>query len=397
MIPKIQTIALTFIACWFLLFSCTRNEGDITPNWYTPEEYATLERSLHLPNHLISYQVELAPHMEFNGMMPPEISDAKALLGRVLFYDARLSRNDAVACASCHKQEFAFADNVAHSRGFGGELTKRNTLALGATANFSSSYGTKSPGDTDATEPVAGFFWDERALDLREQSRQTIEDEIEMGMPLDVLAQKLGRVDYYQVLFRKAYGSADVQEEEILEALEAFVNSLVSHNSRFDTGINRQRIPFPDFRHFSAQENLGKSLFMTHCASCHGSDMVTAEERIANNGLPLLNGDLGVGGISGLPIEAGKFKVPFLRNIAITAPYMHDGRFATLEEVIEHYSTGIEMQPTLDVRFRYPEDPEQPKRLNFSREEKEALVSFLHTLTDEDLMYAERFSDPFIR
>jgi cytochrome c peroxidase len=390
-----------------LFSSCIQDREEITASFYTPEDYAILQRSLNLPNDHISYQIELAPHMEFNGIPTPELSDTKALLGRVLFYDTHLSRNNAVSCASCHKQELAFSDDVAKSKGFDGELTKRNSQALAATVNFSSSYGTDPTGNSlinnsgvinnDDVAFGAGFFWDERARTVADQSRLTIQDDIEMGMDLAALADKLSTVDYYSVLFRKAYGSPAVTEDRILEALQEFVNSFVSTHTKFDEGMNRHNSPEASFSNYTEQENLGKQLFISNCSSCHGTNMSTQFERVAHNGLEIVNNDRGVGGVTGNALDDGKFKVPFLRNVAITGPYMHDGRFATLEDVVDHYSENIQMHPNLDFRLRDPNNTDLPVRMNFSEEEKDALLAFLYTLTDDELAYDTKYSDPFLK
>jgi cytochrome c peroxidase len=339
-------------------------------------------------------------------MQAPEINDVKALLGRVLFYDTKLSQNNSVSCASCHKQELAFSDNVARSKGFNGELTKRNSQALAATANFQSSYGTVDGAGNSLSNgphsdilvgqfPSAGFFWDERAFSIAEQSRQTIQDNVEMGMDLGELTGKLAEVDYYQVLFRKAYGAPAVTEDRVLDALQEFVNSFVSAETRFDKGMNQTHNPFVDFAQFSQQENMGKRLFNENCSTCHGTDMSNQAERVAHNGLEILNEDLGVGGVTMLEEDEGKFKIPFLRNIALTGPYMHDGRFGSLEEVVDHYSEGIVMHPNLDSRLRITLSEDLPIKMDFSDSEKAALVAFLRTLTDDTLPYESRFSDPF--
>lgn len=406
MATKNTRIILSFLVLTTLLSSCMKDQEQITTKFYDPADYAILERVLNIPNGPLNYQATLAPHMEANGMTAPALSDTKALLGRVLFYDTKLSKNNSVSCASCHQQSLAFSDDKAKSEGFNGELTKRNSQALAATANFQSSYGTADMTGNSLVNVAsndmafkeitsAGFFWDDRALTIAEQSRQTIQDKIEMGMDLEELAQKLQQEDYYQVLFRKAFGVPVITEDRILESIQEFVNSFVSTNTKFDEGMNLNNFPFSDFSNFTRQENLGKQLFMDNCSSCHGADMSTQAERVAHNGLRILDNDLGVGGITKLNEDEGKFKVPFLRNVALTAPYMHDGRFATLEEVVEHYSEGVNMHPNLDFRLRDPNAPDQPLRMNFSDSEKSALVAFLRTLTDEELIYDERFSDPF--
>lgn len=405
MTPIFTRLCLLCLVVATLFSSCIQDREEITASFYTPEDYAILEKSLNLPNDHLSYQVELAPHMASSGIPIPELSDTKALLGRVLFYDTHLSRNNSVSCASCHKQELAFSDDVARSKGFDGELTKRNSQALAATANFSSSYGTDPTGNSMAVDMVAntdaafgaGFFWDERARTVADQSRLTIQDDVEMGMNLNTLARQLSDVDYYQVLFRKAYGSPAVTEDRILEALQEFVNSFVSTHTKFDEGMNRHNSPGAFFSNFTEQENLGKRLFIENCSSCHGVDMSTQFERIAHNGLAIRDNDLGVGGVTGNAHDDGKFKVPFLRNVALTAPYMHDGRFASLEEVVNHYSENIQMHPNLDFRLRNPENTDEVLRMNFSDEEKGALVAFLRTLSDDELVYDAKYSDPFKR
>ncbi|PHN04452.1 cytochrome-c peroxidase [Flavilitoribacter nigricans] len=406
MATKFTRFLLSSLMLATLLSSCIKDQEEITTRFYDPADYAVLERVLNIPNDQIDYQATLAPHMKFTGMQAPELSDTKALLGRVLFYDTKLSANNSVSCASCHQQSLAFSDDVAKSEGFNGELTKRNSQALAATANFQSSYGTAdvngntlvnvASNDVDfKASTSAGFFWDDRALTIAEQSRQTIQDKVEMGMDLGELAAKLQKEDYYQVLFRKAFGVPVVTEDRILESLQEFVNSFVSTKTKFDEGMNQHNTPFSEFLNYTQQENLGKQLFNNNCSSCHGADMSNQAERVAHNGLEIRDNDLGVGGITNVASDEGKFKVPFLRNVAITGPYMHDGRFATLEEVIDHYSEGVNMHPNLDFRLRDPMQTDQPVRFNFSQEEKSALLAFLRTLTDQELIYDERFSDPF--
>lgn len=408
MATNLTRITLFFLMLTFALTSCIKDQENITTRYYDPEDYDALARTLNLPNDQVSYQAELAIHMTARGMKAPELSDTKALLGRVLFYDTKVSHNNTVSCASCHKQELAFSDDVAKSKGFDGGLTKRNSQALAATANFQSSYGTadingstlvnmNASNSSIAFISSAGFFWDDRAVTIADQSRQTIQDNIEMGTDFDELTKELAQEDYYQILFRKAFGTPEITENRILESIQEFVNAFVSSHTKFDVGMNRHRSPFMDFDNFTAQENLGKRLFGENCGTCHGMDMSTQAERTAHNGLEIRNDDTGVGGITGQSFDDGRFKVPFLRNVALTGPYMHDGRFATLEEVINHYSEGITMHPNLDFRLRDPLDAESPLRMNFTEEEKSALIAFLRTLSDEKLIYDERFSDPFKR
>ncbi len=377
------------------LTSCLKDNVEVQQFHYTDQEYETLAKTLDLPQNRDSYQAKLPLHMTRMGFTAPSVSDAKATLGRVLFYDVKLSRNNTVSCASCHKQDLAFSDDVALSKGFNGELTKRNSLALGATASFESSYG---GGGGNVFGFKAGFFWDERAQSIHDQSRQTIQDDIEMGMNLADLTVKLRNEEYYQILFRKAYSDDFINEDRILESLQEFVNTFFSVGSKFDEGLNSNHFQDPNinFGNFTFEENLGKSLFVQHCGGCHSANMTTLTEIAANNGLDLEYSDNGVGDRTGMAFDAGRFKVPFLRNIALTGPYMHDGRFATLEEVIEHYNSGVKAHPNLDQRLRDPFNPDQPRRLNLTDQEKSALVAFLKTLTDPEFIQDGRYSDPFI-
>lgn len=390
---KTRTLLSLFVLLTLSLSSCLKDDVEVRHIVYTPDEYAAISGVLNLPNDLVNFEVDLPQHMKNLGMVPPKIFDAKATLGRVLFYDKQLSRNQTVSCASCHHQELAFADNKRFSEGFNGELTLRNSLALGSVANFKSSY---EGGSTfSGFGQPQFFFWDERAHTIQEQSSLTLQDDIEMGMDLNELSNRLSEQEYYRVLFRKAYGTDVLHPALITEALQEFVNAMVSTGTRFDEGIAAvSGDPFRDFPNFTQQENLGKNLFVQHCSSCHGANMSISPEKVANNGLDEVYQDEGVGGVTNQNTDIGKFKVPFLRNIALTAPYMHDGRFASLEEVVEHYNSGVKMHQNLDHRLR-TEDGNGPRRLELSQEEKDALVAFLNTLTDETLVTASRFSDPF--
>lgn len=374
------------------LFACQEDKVVITKADYTDAEYEVLARTLNLPRERADYSLDLPLHMARQGATPPAINSARATLGAVLFYDTKLSDNNTVSCASCHKQSLAFSDDVALSKGFNGELTKRNSLALGSAPNFEVSYNGNS-----VSSQTAAFFWDERAHSIQEQSILTLQDDIEMGMDLDELKNRLESIPYYNILFTKAYGSGAVTPDRVTEALQEFINGFISGTSRFDEGLNRSTgDPFGNFAEFTAQENLGKTLFNTNCSSCHGADFTSVMETVANNGLDMEYADQGIGARTRLDFDNGKFKVPFLRNIALTGPYMHDGRFATLEEVIDHYSEGIQAHENLDTRLREGfQFGAAPLKMNFNEEEKAALVAFLHTLTDYQFIQDERYADPF--
>jgi cytochrome c peroxidase len=190
-----------------------------------------------------------------------------------------------------------------------------------------------------------------------------------------------------------------VTSERISRALAQFVRSIVSVQSKYDIGVSN------NFANFTPQENLGRQIFLGQgpfgnvtCAACHGTDNFVPGPALNNNGLEFPYVDLGVGGITGNLADNGKFKVPSLRNIELTAPYMHDGRFATLEEVVEFYDHGVVDNPNLSPPLRNPPgslNAGQPRRLNLTPQQKAALVAFLKTLTDPNLATNEKYSDPF--
>lgn len=300
------------------------------------------------------------------------VSDAGATLGRVLFYDTRLSANNTTSCASCHQQAKGFSDDAVLSEGFQGGLTRRHSMGL-ANARF---------------YPNGRFFWDERAATLEEQVLQPIQDSVEMGMDLTTLIGLLNSTEEYPVLFREAFGSSDISQEKISFALAQFVRAMVSYQSKFDAGVNI------GWDNLSDAEYAGLRRFLSMCGGCH-QGVLQNGRRAMNNGLDDISTDVdrGLGEVTGLASDDGKFKVPSLRNVAVTAPYMHDGRFQTLQQVIDHYMTGIANHENLDPRLQ---TNGQPSRFPLSQKQKDELIAFLHTLTDEALLTDEKFSDPFI-
>lgn len=312
------------------------------------------------------------------------ITDRGATLGRVLFYDKNLSINKTIACASCHKQENAFSDNTVLSTGFNGGLTGRNSMSLIDAKYY----------------PSGRYFWDQRAATLEEQTLTPVQDHVEMGMTLAELETRLKSLPYYPVLFTQAFGDANITSNRVALSLAQFVRAIISYQSRYDEG--RQAFPAAPapppnipFTNFTAQENRGKELFFTPqtgCVACHGSETFTAPTE-KNNGLDLINTDRGFGAVTGNAAQDGLFKVGSLRNVELTAPYMHDGRFATLEQVIDHYNTGVMNNPNLSQQLRLPNN--LPRQLNLSVQDKAALVAFLKTLTDRNVTTDVKFSNPF--
>jgi cytochrome c peroxidase len=333
-----------------------------------------------LPANPYRYVVVLPPHFTApapggsvvsTDNMPASnpVTDQGATLGRVLFYDRRLSINDGVSCASCHRQETGFSDPRRLSAGFSGGTTHRHSMGL-ANARF------YSPGR---------FFWDERAMSLEDQVLQPIQDPVEMGLKLEDLVTKVEATAHYQPLFQAAFGSPEVTSERIARALAQFVRALVSVSSDFDAAFAGGAQP--DLSRLTPQQADGFRIFVGAeggCGRCHATFAQVGAAPF-NTGLDAAITDAGAGN--------GRFKTPSLRNVGVRAPFMHDGRFVTLEEVVEHYNSGVRNNPGLDPRLRGADG--QPRRLNLTSSQKAALVAFLHALTDRQFLEDPRFADPF--
>jgi cytochrome c peroxidase len=298
------------------------------------------------------------------------ITNAGATLGRALFYDERLSHNNSTSCASCHQQETGFTDPAQFSEGFEGGLTGRHSMSLGNAAYYLN----------------GRFFWDERASTLEDQVLVPIQNSVEMGSDLSQLTTELAATAFYPTLFQNAFGTTAVTPDRISKALAQFVRSMVSYNSKFDEAIEAGTPGSPDFSAFTAQELLGRDLFhgSGSCSQCH-TTAAQVGDAPRNIGLDAANVDPGV--------SNGRFKTPSLRNVEVRGRFMHDGRFTSLEEVIDFYSTDIQFSASLDARLK---DGNQARQFNFTQSEKDALVAFLKTLTDDELLTSDLFSDPFV-
>ena len=332
--------------------------------------------SIPLPTHL------LAPIIagQNNTPVTNPTTDPGAELGRVLFYDKRLSLNQTVSCSSCHQAENGFSDPDPVSTGFDGGKTTRNSMGLTSARYY----------------PRRRFFWDERAATLEDQVLEPIQNSVEMGMTLPALTTRLSAEPFYADLFQRAFGDAAVTSNRIARALAQFVRSIVSYQSKYDLGVP------VNFSNFTDQEFLGRRIFLGQvgvatCVNCHGTDNFVPNN-VFNNGLENPYVDRGIAAISNRPQDEGVFKVPSLRNIELTAPYMHDGRFATLEQVVEFYNSGVVGHPNLSGPLRAgppPPAPAVPLRLHLDDEQKAALVAFLRTLTDTSVTTDPKFQDPF--
>jgi len=321
-------------------------------------------------------------------------------LGRVMFYDTRLSVNNSVSCATCHKQARAFADNVAFSSGFEGKPTVRNSMPIQNLGSIPTVFPNDDIGVNQGpstgvigTLDTLSLFWDGREKLLKAMVLRPITNHVEMGISdLNALAVKLSLIPDYQNLFTKAYGSSEVTEMKIADALSQFLLNIKSDKTKFD--LYRQNAAS-----FSAQEVTGLNLFEDkyNCNSCHQVDELNGYQLgggFVNIGLDKVYQDVGHADVTGLPTDVGKFKIPTLRNVALTAPYMHDGRFNTLDEVVDHYSSGIQDSPNLD--FRLLDADGHPVKMNISDADKQAIIAFLNTLTDYSMITDPRFSNPFV-
>ncbi|GAB2546926.1 cytochrome-c peroxidase [Spirosoma aerophilum] len=295
-------------------------------------------------------------------------------LGRLLFYEPRLSITGTISCASCHQQARAFTDGLPFSVGVSGKRTRRNSMSL-----------------TNLLW-VRQLFWDGRSTSLEEQALVPLGHADEMGAKPGEAARALQKTTPYPALFKQVFGSDTITDGRISKALAQFERTLISANSRYDQYVAGQY-------QLTESEERGMLLFNRspspehnirggNCAHCHGGAKLY-QELFHNNGLDKLAPDSGRQAITGLAQDQGRFRVPTLRNIALTAPYMHDGRFNSLEQVLDHYSEHIQASPMLA-----PELASQPSGFHFTPGEKADLVSFLRLLTDSTFIYDPRFANP---
>ena len=301
-------------------------------------------------------------------------------LGKMLFYDPILSKGEAQSCASCHVQEDGFSDINRFSTGVDGFEGGRQAMSI-----FNLGF-----------QPN-GFFWDGRAETLREQALMPIQDPLEMHESLDNVIIKLEQEQAYKDQFIRAFGSSEITSEKVGMALEQFMYSIISNDSKYDRFLAGEVDLTPS-------EQRGRQLFFNpylpddpevsgaFCVICHGGPNF-GSNLYRNNGLDSAEDftDLGRFDVTGNPGDRARFRVTSLRNIAVNPPYMHDGRFETLEEVIQHYNSGIKNSPTLDQFL----STTQSTGLMLDEQEIADLVSFLHTLTDETFLNNPAYKNPF--
>jgi len=287
-------------------------------------------------------------------------------LGKKLFYDGRLSKDGNFSCASCH-QQFAAFSNFDHdvSHGFNNSFTTRNAPAL-----FNIAWMKK-------------MHWDGGINHIEVQPLTPITAPNEMAETLENVLRKISADTAYKRMFKAAFGSNTINSQRMLKALAQFTGSIQSYNARYDK-VKRGEATF------TLSEQLGYETFKANCNACHTEPLFT-NNSFRNNGLTMnaTLKDIGRMGITGNPEDSLKFKVPSLRNITVTGPYMHDGRFYTLSQVIEHYRNGINTaQPTVDSLLR--------NKITITKLERVDLLSFLYTLTDNELLHNKRYEEKII-
>lgn len=306
----------------------------------------------------------------FDPMPIPEDNPVTAegvALGRKLFYDKRLSADHTISCGSCHKQEFAFADNKQFSTGVNGQPGVRNSMSL-----VNLGWGKH-------------FFWDGRAASLEEQVTDPITNKLEMANTWGVVLERLQQDPQYVRQFQKAFGPGKINSDLVMKALGQFERTLVSFNTRFD-----QYYFEGNAKALTPQEERGLDIFfgIGQCNHCH-SDVLLTDNFFRNNGLDLAP-QPGLYNTTGKETDRGRMKVPSLRNVALTAPYMHDGRFKNLGEVLDFYSTSLQQKsPNIDEHI-----VPLGRGLFLNDGQRADLIAFLHTLTDSSFITNPAFSDP---
>jgi len=328
---------------------------------------------------------------KYSGPDTNPLTNDGATLGRVLFYDKSLSRNNTVSCGSCHRAQNGFSDFKSFSTGFDFGLTLRNAMPI-----------------TNASQQTQ-YFWDCRVKTLEEMVLKPVQNHIEMGMEdSSFLIEKLNKINFYPDLFEKAFGSSQITYQRIANALAQFIRSMVTFNSKYDEGTEM------NFSNFTQSEMNGMNLFLSlPCQKCHTPGNFGGTGDTANIGLDVNYSDVGFMNISGSEVNNGDFKIPSLRNVALTAPYMHDGRFKTLEEVVRFYNSEIQANPNLSFPLNQNAsvvaggtygsitttivtvDPVLPVEFNLSDQQISDIVAFLNTLTDYTFITQEKYSDPF--
>ena len=376
---------LVFGMIGMIVWSCQRDEA-IQPQDRDQDGIPGTPLELDIPDYF--------PDMDVPADNPTTKEGVK--LGRMLFYDPILSADSTISCATCHKQENAFASNVRFNRGVQGMKGARNAMSL-ANVGF-----------------YPRFNWHGDAESLEEQAIEPVLNPLEMTASWPDVVDRLKRHPRYPELFRQAFGDEPVSQELVTKAIAQFERTLISHNSKWDRVLKEanqtgQRVQQVAGDILSPSELRGLNLFNTEradCFHCHGgtgTQPLLTDNRFVNNGLDSMGPgefdfpDPGRGGVTGKQEDKGKFRTPTLRNVALTGPYMHDGRFETLKEVMDFYSDGLQPAPntSANIRKHLPADRWASGGVDLSERQKQDLINFLETFTDTAFVNNPRFSNPF--
>ena len=326
--------------------NCASKEEEI----YTPIPY-----SLEIP--VLFADKLIAPIIPADNPLTQE----GVALGKKLFFDTILSGDETQSCASCHDPKKSFTDQQRFSNGVNDNLGTRNAMPL---FNLAWNFDER-------------FAWDGKEFSLEKQALEPVSNPIEMHGNWENITKKLQNNLEYKDLFLRAFGTSIIDSTLVTKAIAQFERTLISGNSKFDKYLRGEI-------NLTPEEQNGFDVFMDEskgdCFHCHGSDNnpIWSDNKFHNNGLDNVFVDLGLGKITGDPKDNGKFKSPSIRNLAFTAPYMHDGRFATLEEVINHYSEGLKRSPTIDPLMKKVDEG----GVHLSTQDKSNLKAFLQTLSD---------------
>lgn len=381
-----QKIAIITFILFISIMSCQEN---IT----TPDNCNDMSSEPYNPTAYTETPPDGFPAMEHPDDNPITVEGIE--LGRHLFYDPILSRDSTISCSSCHELNKAFTDGLALAKGIDNLTSRRSSMSL---INIGYSWIKNRP---------YNFMWDGRFQSLEEQIiKGPIEDPFEMDNTWEKVESDLQEHPDYPLMFRKAFGidcKEDINRDHVSKAISQFERTLNSANSKYD---QHQWVPFV---YMSAEELRGLTLFLgdaagspstkdAECAHCHSfsqNKALFARNEFSNNGLDSVNNlndfiDLGYGAITGNISENGQFKEVTLRNIALTAPYMHDGRFATLEEAVDHYTSGGKSSPNVASELTTA-----PTITSLSASDKADLIAFLHALTDSSYFNKPEWSSPF--
>lgn len=341
-------IIFTLLACWLTLaISCKKND-DTGPQ--TSYEFVVPSN---FPQPVYRFENNQVTRDGFE-------------LGHKLFYEDALSIDNSVNCGTCHQPFAAFA-NLDHSVSHG----------------VNDCFGTRNAPPLFNLAWQEGFMWDGGVHHIEVSGLNALINPCEMGNDLNNIVQVLSRKTPYPELFRKAFGTPEINSQRLFKALTQFTGMMVSANSRYDKYVRKEA-----GGNFSGDELAGYVLFKEKCGQCHAEPLFT-DKSYRSNGLDEVSSDRGRDSITQTGSDRGKFRVPSLRNIELTRPYMHDGRFYTLEDVLEHYNSGVKDHENLDPDLK----KNGTRGIPLSRTQQQQIISFLKTLTDHEFINDKRFAE----